>query len=417
MNILILAGSLLEMMIVFHIHKVLGFNCKLGKASAIVIIAVTAFVTTIFDYYKIPYQLSMTCISYIVATMIFVQRNVCNIIIDSVAAFIVLFILELPIVLITKVGIVTEYETGLQYTILIIIIIGVIWTEKNTMIRELCGKYYQKNRKVIMMIAMNMMMLCCIIVNFYNKKTYFFEGHYAEFMLLAAGYILIHILYFFSAYSDAQKKKELQLITEYQTHLNAVTERLNHRQHEYKNELNTILGIAERKEGNKTLEQIIQYTKQIYDQKKEASCVSVICDQSIVAALIYRMHKIAEERQISFSYYLEEPFPKYEITENELTEILSNLLNNGFEAVESLPVECRQVSIQITEKEIEVTNSVEHSFKDKDIMWIGRKKYSTKGEGHGYGMANVFRLLRKNEIGMTVYLDDNLHFVLHFPEN
>lgn len=410
-DLFVFVGSILEMTGIYNINSTIRPEHRVGICKAILVILVTALLTTVLDFLNIDYQAFLILASYILLMKVLIRRNLANIVIDTIVSYAIMFVLELPVVFLTKfLYLHPLIQPWLPYILLGALLLGMVPVKHSSSIDYACAKYYRDNSQIIA--VANFFLLACMIANIYNLRSYFFNSKYLELMLIVFGYILITVLYFISTYKRAKEKEQIKIITEHQQYLSYLTDELNRRQHEYKHEINTIIGIAEQRQGDASLDAIIHYGEQIFRKKLEEETVSVVSDNTIVAALIYRFNKMADQSNIEFSYYIEEPFPTYPLTEFELIEILSNLLMNAFEAVAGL--NHPMVIIKLEEHTIEMINSVEETFGEDCIIRFGRK-YSTKGPGHGFGLQNVFKIIHKRKISTDIYLEGrNLHFLLRF---
>lgn len=345
---------------------------------------------------------------------IYKRDNSINLIIDGSVSFTILFVIEIIIIFGLKL-IRCETIGWLPYFVLGTTDFIIYLLRENITLDEFFSKYYRNNRQAIILITISLVLLYCIVVNLYNQQNQFFKEHLFEISIITAGYIAVNIFYFISIFKNIQKYRKIQELTEYQAYLNHLAMALHSREHEYKNEINVILGIAEQKQGNLSLEKIIKYGEEIYDQKSQNNTNAVISNNCIVAALILRMDKAAKQKNIEFAYFEENPFPMYPINEYEFIEMLSNLLNNAFEAVAELPRHERFVSVQFLGNQIEVVNTIDRSIQNANAFKFGNNRYSTKGIGRGYGLRNVFKILRKNNIHSEIYVKEGkLYFTLIF---
>ena len=92
-----------------------------------------------------------------------------------------------------------------------------------------------------------------------------------------------------------------------------------------------------------------------------------------------------------------------------MSEILTNLIDNAFEAVACQ--EDQLIEVEIYEEEgnsiIEVRNSG-ITVKDENIEKIFERGFSTKGgKGRGYGLYNVRRIVEGTGGSAKIYIEDN----------
>lgn len=242
---------------------------------------------------------------------------------------------------------------------------------------------------------------------FLDSSMMFWEGYY-ETSFLAALYFVLNLFLIKYFVDISHKENEIEVIREYGEHLKELAEELNKREHEYKNQLNTIIGIAER-DGTGCRKQIIEYAESITRaNKNRRSGGSIISDNSVIAAYILKMSRVARARDIKFDYYIVRPFPIYSLPENELSELLANLINNAFEAAEELTDHKRYASVCLEEDYIEVTNYVNQDFSKSMLKKANKPGFSTKGRNRGYGMVNIRDIVKRHGFKMEPYLRDDL---------
>ena len=187
---------------------------------------------------------------------------------------------------------------------------------------------------------------------------------------------------------------------------------MNRRDHEYKNQINAILAIAESNDKN-ALEKIIHFSGQIFDDQRNSQRVTIISENSYISALLLRLSKQAQDKDVRFATYIERPFPNYRIPEPQLITLLSNLLNNAFEAAAVLPECDRDVYLEFRENTIKVINKVDQQ--TTDLSKLSLNGYSTKGPGRGFGMSNIISLAEVYNIALDIKLNNSdIIFTLTF---
>lgn len=291
--------------------------------------------------------------------------------------------------------------------VLLAAVIGSLALHRDHQIARKIGAVLQKRRDYILLASIGMVVPIVMLSNiFLNNSMMFWEGDYKTSFLVILYFVmnLFLVRYFVEL---LQKENEIKMVREYGEHLKELAEELNKREHEYKNQLNAIIGIAERN-GPECREQIIEYAESItMASKKRTTGGSIISDNSVIAAFIFRMSKVAKSRDIKFDYYIAKPFPSYDLPENELNELLANLINNAFEAAEELKDHKRYAAVCLEETYIEVSNYVNQDF-SKSIIKKTRPGFSTKGPNRGYGMANIRDIVKKYNLQMEPDLREDL---------
>lgn len=265
----------------------------------------------------------------------------------------------------------------------------------------------QRHKKTLLIISFSLIVPVVMLGNlFLIESIMFFDGYHMV-PFLAALYFTIN-LFLIKYFTDAShKESQLRTMNEYGSYLNEIIEELNKREHEHKNQLNAIIGIAEMNAPG-CREQIIQYAEGLAAQSQSRQgAESIVSENSIIAAYLFKMSRTARLRGIHLDCHVARPFPVYGLSEQELIELLANLMNNALEAAASMPDEKKSVSLCLEDACIEVTNYVNGSFR-KSALKKAMPGFSTKGRGRGYGMSNIRDIVKKHNWKIETFLKDDL---------
>lgn len=263
------------------------------------------------------------------------------------------------------------------------------------------------HKKVILLLSISLIVPVVMLANVFLTESILFLDGYHMIPFLAALYFVMNLFLIRYFMDSSHKENEICAMREYGAYLSEIIEELNKKEHEHKNHLNTIISIAELN-GPQCREQIIQYAEGLSAQREsQPNGESIVSDNSIMAAWLFKMSRTARLRGIRLDYYVAKPFPIYRMSEQDLMEILANLVNNALEAVDSMPTEKKFVSICIEEVSIKVSNCVEVGF-HKSVLKRQKSGFSTKGRGRGYGMSNIRDIIKKYGFTMETYLESDL---------
>ena len=167
--------------------------------------------------------------------------------------------------------------------------------------------------------------------------------------------------------------------------------------HEYNNQLLVLLGCIDNKKKLKDyLYTIIEDHKT--GQNYEIRQLSNLPEGGIKKLLYYKIYKM-NKNDVNCSLYISEDAGKIIEKLNlkiykDLTKILGVFIDNSFEAAK----ESKEKNVFIDFKEdgnylnITISNSYDNSLIDK----VGKNRFSTKGEGHGYGLLLVKDINKRN---------------------
>lgn len=268
-------------------------------------------------------------------------------------------------------------------------------------------KHIEKKRELIVILSVSAMIPLVLLGKYYLWDSLMFWEGYEGTATLVAVYFVIGLYLIKTFVEFTKNRSDLEVAGAYNRYLSDVADELNKREHEYKNQLNVIIGIAESGKED-ACNDIIAFAEEIIEKNKvRKKAGSVISDNAIVAAFVLKMSRDAEERKIRFDYHIERPFPSYGISNKDLLEVIVNLLNNAFEAVASADPENRNVSLCIEKNVIEVANFVGAEFDPDTIAKAFNTGYSTKDRNRGYGMANVLAIAEKNNIKIDSFIKGN----------
>jgi two-component system sensor histidine kinase AgrC len=127
--------------------------------------------------------------------------------------------------------------------------------------------------------------------------------------------------------------------------------------------------------------------------------------------MLYQKKDLALQKSISFNVNIANTLTAYKIPRSELTNILINLIDNAFEAVENLDIEDRIVVLNFFTNNIEIANRVSLSFVKIDANMTDlffKQGYSTKGSNRGFGLSNVLSIVEKYGLNISSKLANGI---------
>ena len=185
------------------------------------------------------------------------------------------------------------------------------------------------------------------------------------------------------------------------TGTNHVIEALRANTHEFLNKLHVISGLLQIGETQKAIAFINGVSEDVEDNYQ--SIVRQLQNPT-VAALVLGKASHARELGIQFSLRRDSTMPLHSayLSSRELVTIVGNLVENAFEAVKAEPL--KQVGLFIGEDAHGLTITVDdtgHGMTEKQIATVRERQYTTKGDGHGFGL----RLIQQIVADRKGYLD------------
>ncbi|APM41309.1 sensor histidine kinase [Clostridium kluyveri] len=220
--------------------------------------------------------------------------------------------------------------------------------------------------------------------------------------------IIIFIIYFIFLISKFKNLKEKQLAIninykiqeKHIKHMEEIISIIRREKHDFANHINVIQGLCLLNKPD-TVEKITTYVRKISDTI-HSSFKYLDTGNDYIDGLLSIKNSYAVRNNIDFNVIINEPFSLLIIRQDELISIISNLVDNAFEAFNKSDVENKEISI-ITFKEdinfcIEIADNGDVIPKNI-IEKIFNKGFSTKTKEkceHGFGLYITKQLIEKN---------------------
>ena len=264
---------------------------------------------------------------------------------------------------------------------------------------------YDINMKVIFYFIVNLLSYISILKVTWDYDMNLVLDNILEFIFIIITILSVNILLYFYIIKVEQEKKESEVQSKYSEILKNITEELRARQHDFKNHLNVMNGLIENTKGYELKEYIGSLNKSMIGIED-----IIYIDNPIFRAIIYSKISQANSKNIKFLYSVNNLFNNISVKDYELSEILGNLIDNAFEAVENQEGE-KLVSIKIyLEGEfniIEIINSG-ITLKSENIKRIFERGFSTKqGYNRGYGLYNAKKIVERTGGKVQLSLEED----------
>lgn len=413
MEMMSLVISFIEMTSIFLIYNVLiNGDIKKNICKKILLSVVISLIYFIFTniYYADP-LIILIGILFLNSMIISKQENKDTIVtyIEFIVSSMVLFGVELIISLIVYVIMGSDNLSPSIYliilTVIMCIVVYLLHTSK--VIRRIeFSKFFSKYKSI------NIIILNLFVFFLFIKVLMSNEIMNTKIMIpiTTLGLILIGVNCYFYVflYKMFNERKKNEIKKSFNPLINDLISKLKANEHEYKNHLNTIWSIAQVTPSEEIKEKLKEYIGNIVDDTEEFSMLLNI-ENTIIKAVLYNKAQRAEKLGVKYNYKVSSDFKEIQLDNSELTVILSNLLNNAIEATSF--IEKKEVIINITEDEryykIEVKNYTSN-LKSEDLTQIFKVGYTTKGEGRGYGLANVKAIVDKYKGKIQMSLEDDM---------
>jgi len=217
-------------------------------------------------------------------------------------------------------------------------------------------------------------------------------------------------------YLLSKQQKTLEIQDFYIEHLSELVRAIRVQRHDFVNHMQVVYALMKTGKFDKAIEYIADLS---HDIQITGAMLSV--DIPELSALLLAKTDLARKKEILFKITVESNLKGLEIKPLELIMVEANLLDNAFEAVESLPVDIRSVVLKVAETaeyySLQINNP---GYIPEEIrMRMFEMGYSTKeGKERGTGLAAVKSVVEKN--GGTITLqcsrDQGIIFTVCFPK-
>ncbi len=396
--------------VVYIISKILDEKIDY-KSKKLYLIIVILTLLSIFNYYYVMKSLRFA--SSTIMIMVFIcfifNRSKSEIVIVTVIEQLILFVSEFLFFLIILIifgnidGVFND-TMGIIISNLSISFISYVFINFNFILKRLrivlnsiCNMKDIDKYIVFFLFILSINFLLFHIYDDYNDKfSILFNA-----ILIALYSFMLYVLL-------SEKNKNIIYMKENKTlisNLNEYEKMLDYQRvnnHENKNQLLVIKEMIKKKNDN-----VIEYIDEIVKEKREDNEDLYTKTKRIpsggLQGLIYQKMLLGQENGIKFNLNISSKVRKISIFETNLKlnyaicRIVGIILDNAIEETIKLDKKDREIVILMYVDEyffIEVSN---HFKGEIDLDKIYSKKYTTKGKGHGYGLALLKEIVDSNE--------------------
>ena len=190
-------------------------------------------------------------------------------------------------------------------------------------------------------------------------------------------------------------------------HMEEIISIIRQEKHDFANHINVIQGLCMLNKPD-TVEKIKDYVSKISDTV-HSSFKYLNTGNDYIDGLLSIKNNYAVKNNIDFEVMVDEPFNLIKIRQDELISIVSNLIDNAFEALQSKPdSDDKEIAVSTFREHeyfcIEVADNgdvISESMKEK-IFDKGFSTKASKKSDHGFGLYIIKQLVEKNNGSICV---------------
>ena len=399
------AGSLFENTMIYIVAMILARNERIN-ARMVICWLIAVPVISIANSFNIPYHAIFTVAAMTAFICAFFRSKSIDTAADVIMgfAYVLFYQIIFSVVLMFSMQWFKLDENIAHFILLAIMIPVGILLFRSDLVQRLLSTYYYENREPLFGILAGFLVIYALLINLLTPEETAYSNKQLEILLLIGVYVILNGVFIYNLYIKRRTEKELFKSHEYEDYLHELMDQMKSREHEYKNHIQHIISISEDDEIDDVRKRIHEYADQIVDQDS-VTTKGAITDNIAASIFLYQAKKRAENEEVHFEYYIDKPFPEYRIPEKDLVELVSNAINNAFEAASDLEPEKRSVFILFQKDHIEVINTMACL---EDVEY----GVSTKGRERGYGRLNMKRIADKYGIKLSTQIEENRFIVV-----
>lgn len=214
--------------------------------------------------------------------------------------------------------------------------------------------------------------------------------------------IFVNILFNISFYKNMHKKiirnKNMEVKNAYNPLLDEIIQNIRANEHEYKNHIGMLFSMIQ---VSNSIPELKERAGKYIGNIQNTNILSKVLDveSTIIKSVLYSKLVECDQLGISISYEIKTNLEDSLLDDTEITIILSNLLNNAIEASKNTINKDIKVDIRKFERyKIEVKNNITGlNINPNEIEEFFKKGFSSKGNGRGYGLYNVKKIVKKHK--------------------
>lgn len=367
---------------------------------------ISAGVTTVLDTWDIEINIGINLLLLVVLVFLFYRQRILDCIFDVVCGSMVVIIIQM----ITSVVLHWINPAMLESEKNVLLYLGTIaaifFMILETMKKKHLNKYYQKYKNGIWIICFNF-----IFIQFAEMYNWNNTGLMdISIVILVFTAVTANLMLAFRLVKNQQQEEQLKRQKELMELKEIFLQEMAAEQHDFAKHLRTIKSLLKVCEDRERRSEAEAYVEELI-AAREGKKSMMYAGDGILSAILHDKQKDAEQKGVSFHVLAKQTEKKLPLSQTELVELVGNLLDNAFEAVERMVTERRKVFFEIGEQKgtvfLQTINSLPEESPAAEQM-LERGVSTKRGHLRGYGLANVKNIAEAHGGRLEIQKNDEI---------
>ena len=369
----------------------------------LIIILISSFIMAMTNNMKIYYNMILNYLIFVFLVSYFYRKKFIYAFLEFCLVLIIIILLQLIVIFSLNFFYLEPFQLDITANLIILTIaIGIYYLIPNKIhILEI-----NSNITYYFIINFSVYIIAFKILWEYDKNIIL--NNIFIIIFVQAILLILNLILYYYIMKITEERKSMLIKNTYNPIVFNIIEEIKSKQHDFKNHLNTINGILDTANKEDLKNCLKEYIQSLNYSTKNLENIIYINDP-IVGAIIYSKLCEAENNNIKFSYFVNNDLKELKLKNYELSEILSNLLDNAFESVENMTN--KEVILNITnenDKNILEIKNQGIPINLENISRVFERGFSTKeGNNRGYGLYNVKKIVERSGGNIQLFFEDN----------